>query len=221
MKQFMLLVGLILFLGSCSTTRVVKPLKQKEVAVGFDFGGPIIDLFGTKIPVPFSNISGAYGIDSNMTAFAGIHSTALAFGNLQMDLGICRSIIRAKGQRPGLSVSPVANFMFNFEEGDFRLYPELDINVHWQYSPKSKNYAYASLANWFDLSATKAHNEPNTRHYIPNIALGHTFVRPKMRYTIEARWLAPNVSNQNLAVTYNGIGQRGSFGIFLGAYRKF
>jgi hypothetical protein len=221
MKQFLFLALLLIILGSCSTTRVVKPLEHKEVAVGFDFGGPIVDLFGTKIPVPFSSISGAYGVDSNMTVFAGLHTTALAFGNLQMDLGICRSIIDADGRRPGLSVSPIANFMFNFREGDFRLYPELDVNVHWQYSNKYKHYAYASVANWFDLAGRKAHNEPNIRHYIPNIALGHTFVRPKMRYTIEARWLAANVSNQNLVVNYNGIGQQGSLGIFIGAYRKF
>jgi hypothetical protein len=216
---FFVLGGFILV--SCSTTRIVKPLAKKEVAVGFDFGGPIIDFAGIKIPVPFTSLSAAYGIDSMMTVFGGLHTTSLAFGNLQLDAGIVRDIIPAKGRIPGFSVAPIANMMVNFKGGDFRIYPELDLNLHWQYSLKRRHYMYFSLSNWFDPWAKKAHNEPNKAFYALNLALGHTFVTDKMRYTLELRWLAPHASNKNIVVTYNGIAGQGTMAFYFGLFRKF
>lgn len=217
-----ILLGILLtFLMSCSATRIVKPLKAKEVAVGFDFGGPIIDFAGAKIPIPFSSFSGAYGIDSLMTVFGGLHTTALAFGNLQLDMGIVRDLLPAKGRRPGISVAPIANMVLNFKQGDFRIYPELDINVHWKYSLKRRNYLYFSFSNWFDLWGKKAHGVPNTVHYIPNFALGHTFENKKMRYSLELRWLAPFSNNENIVVAYNGIANQGSLAFYFGMCRKF
>ncbi len=221
MKIKLLYLILVLLLFSCSATRIVKPLEAKKVAVGFDFGGPIVDFAGVKIPVPFSSFSGAYGIDSMMTVFGGLHTTALAFGNLQMDFGLLRDIIPAKGRVPGFSVAPVANFMVNFKQGGFRFYPEIDLNLHWQYSLKYRHFMYFSVANWFDLWAKKAHNEPNPTRYIPNFALGHTFENKKMRYILEARWLSPFAPNNNLVVSYNGIGGWGTLAFYFGICRKF
>jgi hypothetical protein len=206
---------------SCSTTRIVKPLEAKEIAAGFDLGGPIIDFAGAKIPVPFSSISAAYGIDSMMTVWTGLHTTSMAFGNFQTDIGLLRDIIPAKGRRPGFSIAPVANVLFNFKAGDFRIYPEIDLNLHWQYSLKRKNFMYLGLSNWFDPWAKKAHNEPNKNFYALNIALGHTFVTNKMRYSLEFRWLAPHISNRNVVVGYNGIAGQGSTAFYFGLMRKF
>ena len=63
-KTYYILVGLglvlyLFALSACNTTRIVKPLAQKEIAVGLDFGGPIIDFQALKIPVPFTSITGA------------------------------------------------------------------------------------------------------------------------------------------------------------------
>lgn len=221
MRVFFAVLMMAIVTMSCSTTRIVKPLAKKEVAVGFDFGGPIIDFAGAKIPIPFTSLSGAYGIDSAMTVWGGLHTTSLAFENLQVDAGIIRDIIPARGRIPGFSIAPVANMIVNLKQGDFRIYPELDLNVHWQYSLKRQHYMYFSLSNWFDPWAKRAHGEPNKGFYAPNLALGHTFVTNKMRYTLELRWLAPNASNRNLVVSYNGIGGQGSMAFYFGIYRKF
>lgn len=212
---------LLIVISSCSATRIVKPLNKNEVAVGFDLGGPIIDFAGTKIPVPFTSLSGAYGIDSVMTVWGGLHLTSMAFGNFQTDIGLLRDIIPAKGRMPGLSLAPVANLLVNFDNGDFRIYPQLDVNLHWQYSLKKRHFMYLSLSNWIDPWFRKAHNEPNNNFYALNIALGHTFVTNKMRYSLEFRWLAPHASSRNLVVSYNGIGGQGSLAFYFGLMRKF
>ncbi len=212
---------LLIVISSCSATRIVKPLEKNEAAVGFDFGGPIIDFAGAKIPVPFTSLSGAYGIDSVMTVWGGLHLTSMAFGNFQTDIGLLRDIIPAKGRMPGLSLAPVANLLVNFDNGDFRIYPQLDVNLHWQYSLKKRHFMYLSLSNWIDPWFRKAHNEPNNNFYALNIALGHTFVTNKMRYSLEFRWLAPHASSRNLVVSYNGIGGQGSLAFYFGLMRKF
>ena len=222
--QFMRILSLVLIsllAISCATTRIVKPIGAKEIAAGFDFGGPIIDFAGAKIPVPFTSFSAAYGIDSLTTVWGGLHTTALAFGNFQTDIGLLRDVIPAKGRRPGLSVAPVANVLFNFTKGDFRIYPQVDVNMHWQYSLKRRNFMYLSLSNWFDLWTKKAHMQPNDNFYALNIALGHTFVTKKNRYSLEFRWLAPNISNRNVIVGYNGIAGQGSLAFYFGILKKF
>ena len=222
MQKYIRILGLALVLSffvSCSATRVVKPLKAKEVAVGLDLGGPMIQ-FGAPIPIPLTSISAAYGIDSMMSVFGGLHTTALAFGNLQMDFGIVRDLLPAKGRRPGISVAPVVNMLIPFSTGEFRLYPELDINVHWQYSLKRRNFLYFSFASWFDLWAKKAHAVPNTTRYVPTFALGHTFENKKMRCALELRVIAPFTKN-NVIVDYIGLGDNGAFGFYFSVNRKF
>lgn len=223
MQKYMSLLGLALILSlfaSCSATRIVKPLKAKEKAIGFDFGGPIIQ-FGAPIPMPLTSVSAAYGIDSMTTVFGGLHTTAMLFGNLQMDVGLLRDLLPAKGRRPGISVAPIANIMLPFSSGEFRLYPELDINVHWQYSLKRRNFFYFSFASWFDLWAKKAHGVTNTTHYVPSFALGHTFENKKMRYGLEFRLIAPFTNNDNVVVDYIGLGKQGAFGFYFSINRKF
>jgi hypothetical protein len=212
-------LSLLIFLSACSATRIVKPLGKKEVAVGFDFGGPIIDFAGIKIPVPFTSFTGAYGIDSTMTAFGSLHTTALAAGVFQMELGVVKDILPAReGRRFNISGAAITHFMVRDR---FRFYPEIDINAHWQYSSKYKHFAYFSIANWFDLTRLGAHGVPNRERYIPNFALGHTFVSKKMRYTLELRLLAPFSSNENIVVDFNGLANRGSFGFYFSMYRCF
>lgn len=205
-------------LTSCSTSRIVKPLEAKQWAAGFDLGGPIIDFAGAKIPIPLTSFTGAYGINNRITATTSLHTTALAAGVFQCELGAVGDIIPASGRRPGLSGTLMTHWMAREE---FRFYPELALNMHWAYSEKRPHFAYLSWSNIFDFWQVRAHNEANPTFYLPHISLGHSFVTKKMRYNIEARWLAPFTSNQNIVVGYNGIANQGALGVYFSVYRVF
>ena len=212
---------LLCSLGACSSTRLVRPLEQGQAAVGFDFGGPLIDFAGLVIPVPFTSVTGAYGVTGDLTAFGSVHATAAAAGVFQMELGVVKSLLPESVEAPrrfNVSIAPVVHLM---ARQSFRLYPEIDINAYWRYGKRVGNFAYVSVSNWFDFWAQSAHGQVNRERYIPNLALGHTFVTPKMRYTLEARWLAPFSSNANIVVGYNGIGGQGSLGVYFSVYRYF
>ena len=223
MKYCIPLLFVVYLLGTtaCNTTRIVKPLAKKEVAVGIDVGGPIIDLFDTKIPVPFSSITAAYGIDSTLTAFAGVHITSAVFGTIHWDLGVVGEIIHPqKGYIPGLSIGPSVQMMTDVFQGNFRLYPVVDVNLYWQYLPKHQHYFYLNWGSWFDFWQ-RAHGQPNTKIYYPSFSLGHTFENKKMRYTLEAKYMAPGEQSGGTPVVFNGVAGQGAWGVYISIFRKF
>ncbi|MBX7242377.1 MAG: hypothetical protein K1X92_11565 [Bacteroidia bacterium] len=207
----------ILFMGySCAPSRVIRPLQSKEIQAGASLGGPLIDFAGLKIPVPFSSLYCAYGIDDKRTLFGGLHTTALAAGVGQIDIGLTQGIWRKSGW--GASVSPVLNLMYGYKQ--FRFYPQLDLSLYKEYGEK-RHFGYFSLSNWLVPYGTRAHNVKQPVNFIPNLILGNTFNRTKMNYSIEMRWLAPFQNNERVVTQYNGIGNQGTLGIYFGVARKF
>jgi len=85
----------LIFLVSCTSSRFVEPLKKNQWSVGANFGGPTLD-YGVPVPLPLSSIEVGYGLDTQLTIFSGLHTTAILFGNLQLD-GVCiLSILKTK-----------------------------------------------------------------------------------------------------------------------------
>jgi hypothetical protein len=213
-----LFVAMILF--ACNATRLVKPLPKDELQVGAGFGGALIQLGDATIPIPLTNVYAAYGVKENTSAFASIHTTALLFGVFQTDLGFTQQLLKQKGYLPALSVSPIANLMLDKWEGQFSLYPQLDINAYWNYG-KKKHLVYTSLNNWFELRNQRAHGETQKTHWLPSIGLGHQWSGKKYNLQLETKYLAPNQSNQNLVVDYVSFGNNGAIGVYIGLTRQF
>ena len=208
---------------ACNTTRIVKPLKAKEAMVQLDFGGPLIDFAGAVIPLPFSSIMGAYGVDSNLTVFGGVNITSALYGNGHVDAGIVYRLHRSKKcYLPSISGGLSSQFIFDMDgkQPSFRAYPVVDVNLYWQYLKSGNNFVYLNFGSWIDLWE-KAGGTYNDRAFNPTFALGHTFENAKMRYTIEAKYMLPGVESGGSPVVYNGINGYGSFGIYLGISRKF
>ncbi len=213
----------ILSIFSCAPSRFVKPLAKGEKQINVALGGPVINLLNAYIPIPLTSICGGYGIDSNTTVFAGIHTTSALFGNLQNDIGILRNIIPQKNCSPGISALVAINSMAHFgkDGNSFNLFPQFDANAYWSYG-KKKNFFYVGVNTWFDFSKTRAHNEPQPDNIFLSPQLGHTFNGSKWNFTLEYKMIAPYISNKNIVVTYlPAIGTKGATGIYLAVTRKF
>lgn len=223
MKPFIALISLLVIctMMACNTTRVVKPLKAKEVMVGVDAGGPIFKFAGTSIPVPFSSVSVAYGLDSMVTLHAGANITSALFGNVHLDLGAVASLYRSqKPFLPSISGGVSTQLITNVLDGGFRVFPVLDVNMYWQYAPKHQHYLYLNYGAWFNFFK-RPHNQPLQQVYFPRIALGHTFENAKMRYTLEVDYSAIGVKNGGVPLVFKGIDGHGALGVHVGVARKF
>ncbi len=216
---YLLLVTVMV--ASCAPARFVEPLEKKQWSVGGNFGGPIIEFAGAPIPVPLSAIEVGYGVDSVTTAFGGLHTTALLFGDAQIDFGVTRKILNQKSYWPNLSASAGGNFVFSPSTKEAKFWPVVDLNAYWNYG-ENRSYFYLGVNNYFELSRTMALDQPQQSHVLFSPQIGHVFKAKKNRYQIitEIKFLAPYVSNATAFVPYKSlIGSYGATGFYFG-FRK-
>lgn len=220
MKRFFFI---IVFLCSvaCAPSRFVQPIEEGRLAVGVELGGPMIDYAGTPIPVPMSSVEVGYGLKENLTLFTGVHTTALAFGNVQLDGGCTYQFLKQQEYIPSLSVSPSVNWIWAPGEEKFNVWPILDINAFWNYGKRS-NYIYCGFNNYFELSGTRSHDQDQQYPIVFSPQIGHV-LKGKERsweFVAEVKFIAPYAKNDDVFVPYNLTGHRGATGIYLG-YRKY
>jgi len=215
-----LTLSLLLLAASCAPARFVEPVPEGHWNATASLGGPIFDLGNTTIPMPLTSLAAGYGISDKTTAFAGLHTTALLFDDLQLDLGALQEISSQVHLVPAISISPVLNLLLAMRDGSFRVWPEMDVNLYWHYG-SAGNLIYINSSNWFELSSMHADNEPQTTHWIANFGLGHRFEGEHWEYITELKYLAAGMPNLPNAVGYHGIGGNGAFGVYLGLTRKF
>lgn len=209
----------LLTLWGCAPSRYVEPLEKDEVSIGGHFGGPVIT-FGGPIPLPLTSVDVGYGLDSNITIFGGLHTTAIFFGNLQLDAGATYQFLEQRDYIPNLSVSPSFNFIYNFEGQSARFWPILDLNAYWNYG-QNRNYFYAGCNNYFELSSVMANDQPQAYNWLFNPQIGHVFkgATGKWQLSTELKLLAPYIDNSTAFVPYASLtGSRGAAGLYI-SYR--
>lgn len=219
MRSFWI-VTLLFLMYACAPSRYVKPLAKNQRALSFSFGGPLIKFSNAPIPIPFSTLGYAQGLSDNCTMYANLHSTSGLFGNAQFDLGSTFHLFKKEGAY-GFSASPALQSAYSVRnKTGFRLWPTLDLNGYLHLKSKA-SYVYGGLNGWFELSATRAHDQPQQRHLIPNVHLGYTHVKTKWQHQVEIKYLGIGIPNLPGVVDYIGLAHKGSFGIYYSLIRKF
>ncbi len=215
----LLLLSALIVLASCNTTRVIKPLEKGEKQIGASFGGPGIIYAGVPLPLPMTSISYAQGLDTGLTLAAGLHTSALLFGDAEVDLSLGIKVYASKSERFGLTASPGVHLLYGFRGNDFRAYPQLEGIGWWQYGEKN-HLLYGGLGTWIELVREKAHGEVQDNELMPYLTLGHQFAGEKWQWQAEARYIGFNYSNDNIVVDYIGPFPNGTTGLYVGVTRK-
>ncbi|GLR17223.1 hypothetical protein GCM10007940_18380 [Portibacter lacus] len=209
---------MIACLTDCTPARFVKPLEKNEWAIGANAGGPLIDLFGTKLPVPFSSLYAGYGKTDRLTIHGGLHTTSLAYKTLQLDAGASYLIINSAGSIPGISVNGTLNGMFDFREYNARVYPNLAGNLFWD---DKYGRFYCGMENWIDPFKNGVPDNSTYKPWTPAFYLGETLKLNKWEVTFEYKNLAPYTSNRGHVVQYARSGKKGAHGIYLSIQKRF
>lgn len=212
------LVACLITLASCNITRVIKPLEKDEVQVSASLGGPLIEFAGAPMPIPLTSVHAAYGLSEKQTIMGGLHTTALAFGVLQLDLGTNFRLYVNNAQNTGISASLIANTMIDRWESNASLYPQADVNVWRKYG---NQLFYANLSSWLELRNTRAHNEIQPNRLLPSMGLGYQWLKEKYGFQAELKYIAPHLSNRDIVVNYIAPGHRGALGLYMGIIKKF
>ncbi len=213
------LLSLVL-LASCAPTHYVRPLQKGELAITGTLGGSIFTNFGYPMPIPNTTVGAGYGITEKLTGYAALYPTSMAFGVLQFDIGGVYGILQPKGWRPGVSVAPGLNLAGDVWESKFKIWPQLDANAYWNYG-KHRNYVYAGLSSWYELAGKRAHGQDQPQFILPGFQVGHTLSSKRFDFTAELKFNNVVKSNQDLTISWLGLGTNGAMGIYFGLTKRF
>lgn len=225
MKNYLVLIIsalIILFIGnSCSSSRFVEPLIKKQHAIGVNLGGPLINFGGITIPTPMSSIIYGYGLDTNLTVFAGLHTTSLIFNNFHSDFGATFKLINQKKYTPSLSGSINNTLVTSLRTGTTRYWPSLDLNGYWNFS-KRNHFWYVGLSNWFELRKTRANDLEQIKRWLPNPQAGVSFKTKTFQFNIEYKLLAIGINSNDVFVPYQSLtNNKGAMGLYFGITKTF
>lgn len=209
-----------LILPACTPTRFVKPLDKDESALGFNLGGPLIHFAGTVIPIPFSSVFYGHGLSENGSVSVGLHTTALLYENLQLDLAYTHEIMGQHSYLPGISLSASSQIITGLREGALRFYPALDFNVYYEYS-RERHMTYFSFNNWIDPHPNQIEQGSEYRLWRPSIGLGHLYRWKEWEFGLEYKFLGANQNNTMTVVNYANDWDVGAHGIYLQFFKKF
>ena len=215
---FLTLFLLIILLCECAPARFVKPLEKEEWAIGVNAGGPLIQLNGTTLPVPFSSVYVGYGLKDRLTLHAGLHATSLIYKTMQLDMGATYLVWNMDVLRPGFSINGTLNGMMDFRQYNARLYPSLSGNLFYDYK---YGRLYGGMEQWIDLFKNAVPDGSPHNYWIPSFYVGQTIKLGKWEMSLEYKNLAPFSWNKGQVVRYARRGDRGANGIYLGLQKRF
>lgn len=221
-KTILLAIVVSLSLYSCAPSRLIKPINKGEKQINASLGGPLINYAGTTIPIPFTSLTYAYGLEDNTTLYGSLHSTSLLFGVLQSEVGLVYQLKQPdslKFYKLGVSVSPSLNFMIDRWQGNFRFYPKYDFNIYSKWSKKRNHLAYLGFSNWFDFYENKAHNMKNQYFIIGNFHGGLMLNSGKWNHQLECK-LFP-LFNSYIVVDYSPMFNNVPWGIYYSISKNF
>jgi hypothetical protein len=90
MKKFVLILFLCII--GCGSVSSVRPIGAEEKAVTLSSGGPVTEIFGITMPLPYSVLRYRQGLRNNTDLHIGIHPTMAILGNLGIDVGLTKQI---------------------------------------------------------------------------------------------------------------------------------
>jgi hypothetical protein len=211
-----LYLSLIISFLSCAPSRFVRPLNKSESAVSFNFGGALIDYNGATIPVPLTSFTYGYGLNDKLTVFTGLHTTSLLFNNFQMEVGALKQIKMQNAWVPAISSALVFNYVTELQEGNPKLWPQLDANAFWNVKNK-KHQIHLGYSLWVDFKMIE-----DNRFAIINPHIGYTYKMKSWDIGTEIKLLAPGSNNSKLFVPYQSLlGDRGATGIYVNLSKRF
>jgi hypothetical protein len=180
------------------------PVGAQKMQVNASIGGPMVDAFGTTIPIPYGLVGATYGISNSTEAYLDFHATAAVF----KFLGVTPGVVYFPSVHWGRMVPALgadALILSDFDAA--RLYPELVTSA--AYRLNGRWTPYVAFRHTFQLSSIP--------HYIPSAMAGTSFRRGNMQYFFELQWLSLDRDNRWTPVDYHGVSHRGALSLQLGA----
>jgi len=206
------LVAAALLASSCGTISGVRALRKGESALALSCGGPVTNVAGMSIPLPYAVAQYRYGISDRFGVYGNSHLLLLALGEVGLDAGFSCGLAKQRGWVPELGAALGLTAMLK-PGGDERVFPHAALSLSWLARRRFLTYLGAQGMFQFNRAPVVA--------WAP--VLGEE-VRLGRRFSLvaEAKWYAPSEVTKPRVVDFRlPIAGHGAVGFVLGANYHF
>jgi len=214
MKYLFAALVISLSMIGCGGTQPIRVLEEGRTQASFSLGGPIIELGGAPVPMPYLTVGAMHGFCDNLTLSANAHLLSAALGDVGLDAGASMRLLKQDGAIPEVTGKAQIYFFDNLARGpnEPRLFPMISLNGSYLIGQSS--LVYVGIDNLFQLS------KPG---YILSPFIGTEFyISRRISGQLEAKWMAANVNTEKgVFEGYGAIGSSGNIGVFLGLIYSF
>jgi len=201
-------VMVLLVVTRCGTVTAVTPLHRGESALGVSLGGPVADLAGMNIPVPYAAARYRHGLNDRAGLYAGVHLLPAALGVVGVDFGFSYHFLEQRGWVPCVGTSAGVAAFFR-PGGGAALFPQLDVVASHRFGDKFT--AYVGSQSMYQFRTAPA-------VVLAPFVGGQFKVSDPLSFGLEAKWYAPTEPTHPRNVDYKlPIANHGAVGFVLGA----
>jgi hypothetical protein len=208
-----LLSAIILLTATgCGTVTAVTPLDRGESSLSASVGGPVANVAGMNIPMPYTVARYRYGLTDQAGIYAGVHLLAAGFGLAGFDFGFSYHFLKQQSWIP--TVGAIAGVTALIKPGGGEaLFPNLDIVASYRLGSRFTTYFGSQSMYQFQSK--------------PNVVLApfvgtEWHISDPFSLNLEAKWYAPTEKTHPRNVNYSlPIGNHGAVGFVLGANYGF
>ncbi len=192
----------------CGTVTAVTPLRRGESSVSASVGGPVANVAGMNIPLPYAVARYRHGLSDQVGIYAGLHLLAAGMGVAGVDFGFSYHFLKQQGWVPTVGTAAGITALIK-PGGEQALFPQLDLVASYRLG--SRFTTYFGSQSMFQFSAK------------PNVVLapfvgGEFRVSDPLSLNLEAKWYAPTEPTEPRNIHYSlPVGNRGAVGFVLGA----
>jgi hypothetical protein len=208
-----ILMSIMIVTVHCGTVASVRPIGKDRSSLTFCSGGPVAPVFDIQMPIPYSVLRYRRGLDENTDFHCGIHPTMMVLGNVAIEIGATKLLVKQNGPRPALTLEgSVYGFMHVFELSTTRAYPEIGLVASYSLSGRG-HLVYFGMQNIIQ------YDEP---YWIFAPLVGVELPIGRFNINLEAKWYAPTEQSDNRIVDYTLIpADKGAVGFVWGLSYRF
>ncbi|HTW91721.1 MAG TPA: hypothetical protein VMH22_08435 [bacterium] len=201
-RRFALAVGVALtaalgacWLCGCGTAAAYWPLRRGQSALALEAGGPVVNLSGAQLPVPYPVARFRYGVTDRFNVNVGAHLLMPAFGVAGFDGGASYHFLDQAGWRPcvGVAVGEIGLIEFDGRSATVFM-PQADVTA--SYLRANHSLSYFGVHTLYQIRPSF--------HMTFSPYVGHNFsVGRELSVGLELKWYAAYERAEPRAVKYS------------------
>ena len=210
MSKLVLLLPAVALLAAvrCGTVTAVTPLDRGESSLSASVGGPVANVAGLNIPLPYAVARYRYGLSGQAGIYAGLHLLAAGMGVAGVDFGFSYHFLKQRGWIPNVGAAAGLTALIKPGGGE-AFFPQFDLVGSYLLGDRFTSYFGSQSTYQF-----------SAKPYVVLAPLIGTRWRVSDPFSLdlEAKWYAPTEPTEPRNVHYTlPISNRGAVGFVVGA----